>query len=71
MPVLRREPGALAARVEHVKIGLALADDHVNPGQLAELAELLRRELGLRRPAPPDHVHFAYLARDQGLEHRL
>ena len=76
LPRTRRSDAASSAdspeRVEaalQVELGRVGADLHAR--QLAELAQLLGGELGLRRAAAADHVHLADLGRAQHGHHRL
>ena len=63
--------GAVTGPVERVQVRFLVRDDDVDAGQLAEFAQLLGGELGVRRATPADHVDLADLARLQGLQNLL
>ena len=65
------ERRAVPGLVERVQVRLRARDDDLDAGQLAELAQLLGGELGVRRATPADHVDLADLARLQGLQNLL
>src|SRR5206468_4208308 len=70
-PVGFDQRDALAGQVERVQVGLVAVHHHLDAGQFTQLTELLGGELGVRGPAPADHVNLANLARVQRVEDGL
>ena len=68
----RGERSRFARAVEALgQLELGLVGGHLHAAKLAELAQLLGGELGLRRAAAADDVHLADLGRAQRRHHRL